>query len=168
MARVASRRDAALAEALKRTALDRRLSELARRGGRGSWAAQLASELLALDAPEARVAHVNEALAELERRLCEGAAWPAAALRIVVAGAVLSCAVAVLAGRTDAVLPVVVLGATGALGCVECGRRARRLAQAQRLVIDAIVDAALPTLVADGKSGSTRGRRRARARSGKA
>jgi hypothetical protein len=165
VARVASRRDAELAVALKRTAVERRLDELARRSEPGGWAGQLAHELLELEAPEARVARVNEVLAELEHRLCEGSAWPAAALRIAVAGAFLSCVVAVAVGRLDASLAAVAVGAVGALGSLECGRRARLLASTQRTVVDAVVEAASPALLMGMTGDSTRVRRRHRARS---
>lgn len=164
VAHVASRRDAELAVALKRTAVERRLDELARRSEPGGWAGQLAHELLELEAPAARVAHVNEVLAELEHRLCEGSAWPAAALRIAVAGAFLSCAIAVAVGRIDTSLVAVAVGAVGALGSLECGRRAQRLASAQRAAVDAVVEAAAPALLVGITDDATHVRRRHRAR----
>jgi hypothetical protein len=164
VARVASRRDVDLARLLRATPVERRLSELALRGGHG-WAGQLGHALIAMNGAADRVAHVNETLADLECRLDERVGWPVAALRISVAGAILACVPAVLAHRLNAVLIIVVLGAVGALGSIECARRARRLATAQRAVIDAVIDAASPALATGAMKTAVSVRRRHRSRS---
>lgn len=137
--RVASADDAALATALKRVAPESRIAELSRRAT-GEWEARLARELLATEDASARVALVNDALADVARALEAGAGWPSAAIRIDALGAVLLVAVAVLTHRLDAVLPIVGVAGAGLVVVVEASRRAKRLASAQRAAVDALIE----------------------------
>lgn len=81
-------------------------------------------------------------LAELEHRLERTAAWPDAALRIVVLGTLLVVLGGFGAGaHTLALAAAFVVGMTGAMVSVLVGRAARERGKRVRAAVDALVDA---------------------------
>jgi Flp pilus assembly protein TadB len=154
-----------VARSLLRLPDDQRAPELARRSAAGSWEHSLATELVAAAGDQARIAAVNDAVAQLELRLEERAGWPSAALRIAALSALLLAVIAYLIHRPDAVLPVLAVGGVGALVSLDAKKRAQRGAKAQREAIDALVAAVAGKLESPARPGSrVRSRPRARAR----
>jgi Flp pilus assembly protein TadB len=135
-----------IAIALRRLPLEARLAELGRRTEPSSWEHRLAVDLAATTADGERVAVVNDALAAVEAELNAGVGWPAAGLRIVVFGTLLSVALAVLVGRPEVIAFLVVVGALGGVATAEGGRRAKHIASTQRAAIDSLVEAAVGAL----------------------
>lgn len=156
---------ASVARSLLRLPDDQRAPELARRAAAGSWEHSLATELVDAAGDQARIAAVNDAVAQLELRLGERAGWPSAALRISALSALLLAVIAQLVHRTDAVLPVLAIGGVGVVAALDAKRRALRGAKAQREAIDALVAAVAGKLELSAQPGS-RVRSRARARAG--
>jgi hypothetical protein len=150
-----------LATSLKRLPPAERIEALARRGG-DRWEGRLAGDLLAAEDASARLAIVNDALADVDGELRASAGWPSAAVRIDAFGALLLCAIAVLAHRLDAVLPIVGVAGAGLVGTIECGRRARKLASEKRAAVDALVDAVASPFLGDATPPPTRRRGRSR------
>lgn len=146
----------ALTASLRRTPEVDRLDELARRSRPGTWEHRLASEMRGAPIDRARVAVINDALADAELSLVAGAAWPPAAFRLCTYGSLLLAIAAFLAeGFTPAIPVVAVTGAAGAIACVEIRRRARHEARAQREAIDALIAAVAGPLLTPG--GDARG-----------
>jgi hypothetical protein len=103
---------------------------------------------------ETRAAAANEALADLAHQLEATATWPGAAVRLSCFGALLAAVAALLLSRAGVILPVVGIGAAGALIAAELGRRARAAANERRAGADVLVDVALP---GTGVRGPSRG-----------
>jgi hypothetical protein len=156
VARAASMDLGPISIALRRLPVEARLAELERRTRPATWEHRLAAELKAAAGDAERVAVVNDALAAVDAELSAGAGWPSAGLRIAVFGTLLCTALAVLARRLEVIAVLVVVGAIGALATAEAGRRAKRMAAAQRTSIDSLIEAALGSL----PSASTSDRRR--------
>jgi Flp pilus assembly protein TadB len=130
----------ALSVALKRVAKEERARELAKRAPSTSWEKQLADDVLAAQSDVDRLVAVNDAVAEAQRELDQSAGWPAAGVRISVLGGLLLAAAAYLATQEiSPALRVAVVGAAGALGCYEAGRRAKDRSRKHRAAIDALV-----------------------------
>lgn len=156
---------ASVARSLLRLPDDQRAPELARRAAAGSWEHSLATELVEAAGDQARIAAVNDAVAQLELRLGERAGWPSAALRISVLSALLLAIIAKINHRQDLILAVLVIGGVGVVIALEAKRRALHGAKAQREAIDALVAAVAGKLELSAQPGS-RVRSRARARAG--
>jgi hypothetical protein len=160
--RVTSTDVSALVIALKKLPEGERLPALSRRSRPGSFEHRVASEALAAPGDQARIAIVNDALADVEHTLRVGAAWPGAAIRIALFGATLLGVVAYLkADEIRWALAIVGIGGAAALACVEAKRAARRGAEAQRRAIDALVAVAFGAL-AEGAPDTPRRRSRRR------
>lgn len=134
---------AALALALKRIPVEKRLGELLRRAEPGSWEHELAAEVLAAPSDSAKLAAVNLALGDVEHALARGAGWPRAGVRIALLGDVLLGAVAYLADATQvrSSLGMAAIGVVSALTCIEAARSAERNAAKRRRGIDELVAA---------------------------
>lgn len=155
---------ASVARSLRRLPDDQRAPELARRSAAGSWEHSLATELVDAPGNGARIAAVNDAVAQIQLRLEERAGWPSAALRIAALSALLLAVIAIVVHRADAVLPVLAIGGAGVVVALDAKRRAQRGAKAQREAIDALVAAVAGKLESPGHPGSrvrSRARRRA-------
>ena len=133
----------ALARALLRVPAADRVGELLRRTEPGTWAHDLAEEVLGTPDDAGKVAAVNHALAEMERSLTEGADWPRSAVRISLLGALLVAFAAFLADSSQVRWSPVILaiGGVAALSCVEAGKSARRSEAKQRRAVDELVAA---------------------------
>jgi hypothetical protein len=146
VARATSTDARALAASLRRVPAEVRAAELARRAPPESWEGRLGVELGEAATDAARVAAVNDALADVARELEAGAGWPAAAVRLAAFGGLLLIALGLLAhAGAVAVTLAAGIGAGGAIVAALAGRRAGSLARAEREAVDALVDAlALP------------------------
>ncbi len=155
---------AALALALKRVPAERRIDELSKRAAPGTWAHEVAREVLAAPGDAAKVAAVNLALDDVEHALMEGAGWPGAGLRIALLGAALFAFAGYLAGGREITwsLASVAIGGVAALTCLEAGRSAKRRAEKLRRDVDALVVSAFGEL---GAGAGPEPRRTPRARS---
>ena len=153
---------AKLSAALKRTPRDDRIAELVRLAPPSSWPHRVAAEMLQASSDLARIAALNEVLAELEHDLVRVASWPAAAVRVALLGSVLPAVAAYFAGEQGAVPVLLALGLTGAVFAAEAGRRAKHRASAARTAVDALAHALAGHL--DGGAPTARERRRAPAR----
>jgi hypothetical protein len=128
---------------------DERIVTLARLAGALRWEGRLAADVLAASDERAKIAAVNDALAEVEHALHVGEAWPAASLRIALFGTTLLGIVAYLGARALLLaLAIVGVGASAALACVEAGRALRRHAAAERQAVDALIAVAFGSLAA--------------------
>jgi hypothetical protein len=144
-----------VAAALRRVPAAGRLEELQRRARPGSWEHGLASELLAAQGEEAKVAAVNLALSDVEHAMTRTARWPRTALRIALLGAGLLGFFAYIRDPEHIKwsLATVAVGGVAAVGCVEARRTADRALERQRRGIDALVAAAL-ALPEGGRGGA--------------
>jgi hypothetical protein len=166
VAQVTGAEVSALVVALKKLPEAERLDALARRSRPGSVERRMASLALAEGGDRAKIAVVNDVLAEVEHSLERSAGWPSAALRIALFGAMLLAVVAYLTAQEIRwALAIVGIGGVAALACVEANRAAKRGAEAQRQVIDALVATALGHLV-DGAPEPPRRRSRRRSNRG--
>ncbi len=149
------------ASSLLRRAEGDRVAELSRRAPAASWEHRLAEELAEASGDAARVAAVNDALADLDLALEQGAGWPSAALRLSAFGGLLLAAVAYLLGRTDLIVAVIGIAAVGAVASADAGRRAKQLARKKREGIDALIAAVVGSEIAsDGANARGRSRRK--------
>lgn len=132
----------ALAADLRRAPQGERVLELQRRAPTGGFEAELAADLLAAPNGDARVAAVNEAIADVEQSLTRGAVWPGSAARIAAWGSACVAAIHYLADGSGAALIVVgVIGAASVMACVGVGRRASAIARERREAVDALMTA---------------------------
>lgn len=156
-------RDAAdLERTLRRTSTERRLEALA---VRDDWLGALAAELRDEPNGERQLVAVNLSLDERANALELGESWPGTGLRLALLGALLGCSLAAVLHTLAAVLPIVIVGAVGALVSLECGRRAARVVKEERAVIDKLVDLIAPSLVqTTSHAGALRSRSRRRRR----
>lgn len=156
----------ALVIALKKLPEAERLPALCQKSRPGSFERRVASEALTAPSDRAKIAVVNDALADVEHSLRVGAGWPSAGIRIALFGAMLFGVVAYLTAREIRwALAIVGVGGVAALACVEAKRAAQRSAEAQRTAIDALVSVALGHL-AEGAPDISRRRVRRRGGSG--
>lgn len=131
---------AGLASTLRRVAPEKRVTELGRLAPEEGWAGSLAGALSRPAGAEARLAALNELLAETERELGERAAWPRAAVRIALFGGIAVAALAVsLHAGVPLLLTVLLVVALGGSAAAIFGRRAGRIAQKRREDVDALV-----------------------------
>lgn len=147
VARVTSTDMGALVIALKRLPQDERLPALSRRAKPGSFEHRVASEALAETDDRAKIAAVNDLLAEVEHALEARAGWPSAGIRIALFSAMLLGVIAYVAvHELRWALTIVAIGGASALACVEANRAAQRGAASQRRAIDDLVLAAMGDL----------------------
>lgn len=119
-----------------------RALELQRRAPPGGFEAHLAAELLAAPTGDDRVAAVNEALADVEHSLSEGARWPGAAVRIAAWGTTCIAALDYLAGGGgESIAIVAALGAASVIVCVSVERRATQITRERREAVDDLMTA---------------------------
>lgn len=165
VAKVTSTDVGALVIALKRLPEAERLPALSRRARPGSFEHRVASEALSAPDDRARIAAVNDLLAEVENVLESGAAWPSAGIRIALFGAMLLGVIAyVWAYEIRWALTIVGIGGAAALACVEANRAAKRGVASQRRAIDALVLAAVGNLAEGAPDAPERRPRRRGAR----
>lgn len=141
----------AVAAAVRRAPEGQRVLELSRSAPAWSFEASLATQLSCARTEEARVAAINEALAEVDISLTERARWPSSAVKIVLWGTMLISISAFLSrsvassapGTTTSapILAIVVIGGASAIACLSAGRRADRAARDRREAADALVTA---------------------------
>ena len=129
-----------------------RAGELARRSMVGSWEHALATEFLAASGAPAQIAVLNNAVAEAQQHLAEGATWPPSALRITAFSTLLLAVIALL-HRSSAVIPILGVGLVGMLVSRDAMRRARNATKAQREAIDALIGAIAGKMATSPRSG---------------
>jgi hypothetical protein len=141
----------ALALSLKRTPAPDRLRTLLQRAEPGSFEHTLATEALAEDNADARIAATNALLSEIDHELARGARWPATGLRIALFGAALSAFLAFIAEPTALRVPLAAtaVGGVAMLACAQAGRSAESARARQRRAVDALIAAAF-SLPPDG------------------
>jgi len=134
-----------LALALRRVPAAERPAALRDRAAEGSFAHDLAVELLAATTEDAKVAAVNLALSDAEHALVETASWPRTALRIALLGAGICAFLAWVSEPDQLRWPLAVIGggAIAALTCAQAQRTGERHAERQRRAIDGLVTAVL-------------------------
>lgn len=151
----------ALATTLKRLPPHARVEELARRAEAGSFEHRLAQNLLEearaddkSHAEKARIAAVNDALADIDHTLSAGAAWPGVAVRVCARSSLLLAVIAFVVERSaSSILPLLLIGGAGSFACIALGRRSQREARERRAAIDALVSVLLGP--SDPPSGSS-------------
>lgn len=107
----------------------------------GGWEHRLLDELAAAPSDAAKVAAINEHLADVNHQLRSRADWPATAIRIVLLG---SCAVCVVGFALGARLELAVVAAIGLISAGACGLASKHgdtLATRQRDRIDNLIRA---------------------------
>jgi Flp pilus assembly protein TadB len=120
-----------------------RVEELARRARAGSFEHRLAGDLMEAADEGARVAAVNDALADIEQALAEGERWPASAARIAAWGTMLIGVVAFLAQVGTSILAIAGIGGASTIASLGAMRWASQAARDRREAIDALVIALL-------------------------
>lgn len=154
----------ALTLALKKVPDAERLDELGRRARPQSWEHRLVGDLREAPTAAAKIAAVNDALAEVEHTFRAGAGWPSGGIRIALFGGMLLGVSAWLAARDISyALGIVAIGAVSAGACFEAKRSAERRVTAQRRAIDDLVAIAVGRLVPE--AGALPPERRSRRRS---
>lgn len=133
-----------LAIALKRTPRDARLSALVARSAPGTFAHRLGSEALGAPNDRARVAFVNELLADVDHALSSRSAWPKAAVRIAVLSGLLLASIAILANvdMSWAIAVASVCAAAG-IGCAAAERAVVKRVEDRKRAVDVLVSVVL-------------------------
>lgn len=135
---------------------ERRLDHIATRAQPGEWLALLAGELRTEATSRGRVLLIDEALADVERRLDASAAWPSAAIRVAAFGGLGLGLAAYLTGSGAMAIVASCSGLLGAALAAAARARAVERARACRASIDELFDALADTSTADpeGEPGS--------------
>jgi len=143
----------ALTLALKKLPDAERLPALARRAPPASWEQRLAADLLEAPTAAAKIAAVNDALADIDHTFRAGAAWPSGAIRIALFGGMLLGVTAWLAAQhLTGALGIVAASALSAAVSFEAKRSAERRVVAQRRAIDDLVTALVGRLAPDASA----------------
>ncbi|EYF08939.1 hypothetical protein [Chondromyces apiculatus] len=130
----------ATARSLRKLPREERLVALSQCAPRGSFAHRFALTVMEVRGDDARIAAVNELLAEAARVLDVGAAWSAVGTRLGALGGLLLATLMYLVGGPPAMIAAVLgLAATGAILAATLGASARAEAERQRRSLDDLV-----------------------------
>ncbi|WP_156339126.1 hypothetical protein [Chondromyces crocatus] len=151
---------AGMTRLLRRMPEKERLAVLSREAAPGSFEGRLARALMDVSGAGARVAIVNELLAEVGHETELGSAWSQTASRLAALGGLLLATSAYLMGAPPRTVVVVLgTGAASAVWAAALGSRARVEAVKQREIVDALVSAVMGDVVEPPGASERRSRR---------
>lgn len=130
---------------IERTAKEARLGKLAARAEPDTFEAKLAAALDGVEDEAARITVTNEALGDLAFLLESRARWSPAAVRIVLFGALLLVALALIEWSILEACLVMGVGGAGVAIAALLGSRAREIERDQRKIADGFVEALVPS-----------------------